>query len=244
MKKAASFLAVLFLFFSMTPVFSQEEGAQREPNTLTEKEKNDGFELLFDGKTIDKELWHGDVRGYKAVDGLIRCNKGGNILTRKEYEDFVFRFDFKLPPAGNNGVGIRTKLGANAAYNGHEIQILDDTAEQYKNLEPYQYHGSVYRFVPAKRGSLRPVGEWNTMEILAFGNNIRVICNGQTIVDADMTDFIEGKKPNLDKHDPKHVFNKTGFIGFLGHNDPVEFRTIRVKEITSEDEYKKFLEEK
>ncbi|MGL6226584.1 MAG: 3-keto-disaccharide hydrolase [Thermoguttaceae bacterium] len=243
MKKISCFFVVLSLFFSCYTLSAKEE-AGREPNTLSAREQEEGFELLFDGKTIDKEIWQGDVRGYKVVDDLIRCNRGGNFLTKKEFGDFVFRFDFKLPPGGNNGVGIRTKLGANPAYDGHEVQILDDTADQYKSLEPYQYHGSIYRFVPAKRGSLRPVGDWNSMEILAFGNNIRVICNDQVIVETDMTDFIEGKKKCMDKDNPNHVFNKSGLIGFLGHNDPVEFRTIRVKEIKNEDEYQTLLGEK
>lgn len=241
MKKIRCFFCAFLSLLLLSSALPAKEEIEREPNSLSTQEKEEGFELLFDGTTIDKEIWQGDVRGYKVIDGLIRCNRGGNFLTKKEYGDFVFRFDFKLPPGGNNGVGIRTKLGANAAYEGHEVQILDDTAEQYKSLEPYQYHGSIYRFVPAKRGSLRPVGDWNSMEILAFGNNIRVMCNGQVIVETDMTDFIEGKKNCMDKDNPNHIFNKSGLIGFLGHNDPVEFRTIRVKEIKNADEYQTLL---
>ncbi|MCL2305646.1 MAG: DUF1080 domain-containing protein [Planctomycetaceae bacterium] len=213
--------------------------ASAQPNTLSNREKAAQFELLFDGKEIDREIWQQAVDGYKAVDGTIVCDHGGNLVTKKEYENFVFRFEFKLPPAGNNGIGIRTRLGVNAAYNGHEIQILDDTHEQYKNIEPWQAHGSVYRFIPAVRGSLRPVGEWNQEEIIVYGNKIKVICNNQVIVDADMTEFVEGKKEALDGK--PHVFNKTGLIGFLGHNDPVAFRSIRVKELKSETEANQYL---
>ena len=244
MKK--TFVLTLLLLVSIVSFALAQQGNRpqgnrpaREPNTLTEQEKTAGFELLFDGKEIDREIWQQAVDGYKVVDGTIVCDHGGNLVTMKEYENFVFRVEFKLPPAGNNGIGIRTQLGVDAAYNGHEIQILDDTHDQYKNIQPWQAHGSVYRFIPAIRGSLRPVGEWNREEIIVYGNKIKVICNNQVIVDADMTDFVEGKKQPLDGG--KHVFNKTGFVGFLGHNDPVAFRSVRIKELKSEEEANQYL---
>jgi len=237
---------VLLLLVSMVCFVSAQQGNRpqgnrqpSEPNTLTEREKTTGFELLFDGKALDKEIWQQAVDRYKVVDGTFVCDPGGNLLTIKEYENFVFRFEFKLPPGGNNGVGIRTRLGVDAAYNGHEIQILDDTADQYKNLQPWQFHGSVYRFVPAIQGSLRPVGEWNREEIIVFGNKIKVICNNQVIIDTDMTEFVEGKKPPVGGGN--HVFNKTGLVGFLGHNDPVAFRSVRIKELKDEEEANQYL---
>ncbi len=231
----------MLLLLVVSFVSAQEGRQRREPNTLSETEKKIGFQLLFDGKTVDKDIWQGDIENYKVVDGTIVC-EGKNLMTKKEYDNFVFRFEFKLPPAGNNGVGIRTKLNANAAYDGYEIQILDDTAEQYKTLLPYQFHGSVYRFVPAKQGSLRPVGEWNREDIVVYKNNIRVVCNNQIIVDTDMTEFVEGKKKSLDTDHPEHVFNEKGLVGFLGHQDPVAFRNIRICEIKSPAEYKMLLE--
>jgi len=236
MKKSKSFALALLFLLSLVCIASAQQGNRpaREPNVLPDWEKNAGFELLFDGKKVDKDIWQGAADEYKVVNGTLVCDPGGNMVTKKEYENFVFRFEFKLPPAGNNGIGIRTRLNVDAAYNGHEIQILDDTADQYKTLQPWQYHGSVYRFVPAVRGSLRPVGEWNREEIIVYGNKIKVICNNQVIIDTDMTEFVEGKKEPLDGG--KHVFNKTGFIGFLGHNDPVAFRSVRVKELKSEEE--------
>ena len=241
MKKLSLILAaVLFLTsFSFLSAQEKRQRPEREPNTLSEREKTAGFELLFDGKSVDKDIWQGAVDGYKPIDETLVCEPGGNLVTKKEYADFVFRFEFKLPPAGNNGIGIRTKLDANGAYDGHEIQILEDTAEQYKNLEPYQFHGSVYRFVPAIRGSLNPVGEWNTEEIVVYGNKIKVICNQKVIVDADMTEFVEGIKPPMDG--AKHIFNKSGVIGFMGHGDPVVFRSIRIKELKDETEANRYL---
>ena len=105
---------------------------------------------------------------------------------KRNTRDFVFRFEFKLTPGANNGIGIRAPLTGDAAYVGMEIQVLDDTADQYKDLQPYQYHGSIYGVVPARRGLQKPVGEWNAEEIIARGRRITVILNGTVIVDADI----------------------------------------------------------
>jgi hypothetical protein len=69
-----------------------------------------------------------------------------------------------------------------------EIQVLDDSSPIYANLQQYQYHGSVYGVIPARRGSLKPVGEWNEEEIWIKGNHIRVTVNGTVIVDGDLAE--------------------------------------------------------
>jgi hypothetical protein len=190
---------------------------------LSAKEAKEGFVSLFDGKTL--KGWQGDVQGYVVENGTIVC-KGVNLFTAKQYANFVFRFEFKLPPAGNNGVGIRTSLKGDAAYVGMEIQILDDTDPSYKGvLQPYQMHGSIYGVVPAKRGALKPVGQWNVEEIVADGSHIKVTVNGKVIVDADLSKIDK----TIDGHEHPGLHNPKGYVGWLGHGDPVAFRNIRIK---------------
>jgi len=185
----------------------------------------EGFVSLFNGKSLDG--WQGHTKGYQVQDGVMICKPGGNIYTAKSYADFVFRFEFKLPPGGNNGVGIRTPLKGDPAYVGMEIQILDNSAPRYKNLKPQQYHGSIYGVVAAKRGHLKPVGEWNSEEIRCEGPRVEVTLNGTVIVEADIS------QPHEFMHKRAHpgLKNKEGYIGFLGHGSPVEFRNIRIKEL-------------
>jgi len=152
---------------------------------LCKKEAKEGFVQLFDGKTLDG--WVGAVKGYTVEDGAMVCKPGGNIYTEKEYSDFVFRFEFKIPPGGNNGVGIRTPTKGDAAYAGMEIQILDDRHEAYKGIRPYQAHGSIYGVAPAKRDHLKPAGEWNCEEISAIGPKIKITLNGTVITEADLS---------------------------------------------------------
>ena len=190
----------------------------------------EGFSPLFNGK--DLSGWTGNLDGYAAEDGKIVVHperKGGNLYTEKEYTDFVLRFEFKLPPAANNGIGIRAPLEGDAAYAGMEVQVLEDGSPVYWGLEPYQYHGSVYGVVPAKRGALEPIGQWNQEEITVEGRHVTVVVNGITVVDADLDKA--SAKGTLDHKEHPGLARTSGHIGFLGHGDRVEFRNIRIREL-------------
>lgn len=191
-----------------------------------------GFNSLFDGKSLDGwKLLGKKGDGYGVRDGVIFCAKGGggNLLTEKEFSDFVLRLEYKLTPGGNNGVAIRAPLSAGSlAYVGMEIQMLDDDAPQYAKLEPGQYNGSIYKVVPAKRGALKPTGEWNEEEIVAQGRHLKITLNGKVVVDANLNDVVD---PEILKMHPG-ILRERGHVGFLGHNDYVEMRNIRLKELT------------
>lgn len=194
-----------------------------------------GFVSLFDGQSLlGWKLVGGHGKGYIVRDGCIVCpaDGGGNLFTEREYSDFILRFEFKLTPGANNGIGIRAPYEGDAAYVGMEIQVLDDYADQYKNLQPWQYHGSVYGIIPAKRGSLKKAGEWNEEEIVAQGRRIKVTVNGQVIVDADLNQVTD---PGVIQAHPG-MFRTKGHIGFLGHNSHVEFRNIRIRELPTPPE--------
>jgi HEAT repeat protein len=198
--------------------------------TITEAEKAEGFVPLFNGR--DLEGWTGAAASYVVEGGKVVVHPergGGNLYTQKEYGDFVIRFDFKLAPAANNGLGVRAPLEGDAAYVGMELQILEDGSPVYWNLHPYQYHGSVYGIVPAKRGVQKPVGEWNSEEATVEGRRVSVVVNGITIVDADLDDASAGG--TMDGKEHPGLKRPTGHIGFLGHGSRLELRNIRVKEL-------------
>ena len=205
-----------------------------EPFKLSTEEQKEGYKVLFDGTNMNE--WTGNTVDYTLEDGCISMNPsksfGGNLYTKKEYGNFVYRFDFKLTPGANNGVGIRTPMEGDAAYVGMEIQILDCEHPIYANITPLQHHGSVYGIIPAlpdHHKAFKPAGEWNTEEIMADGDHIRVTVNGTVILDGNIREAT--KNGTADHKEHPGLFNKSGHIGFLGHGSPVMFRNIRIKEL-------------
>ena len=225
----------------------QETEVPLPVSTLTAEEAAQGFEMLFDGTNLDK--WTGNKDGYKIQNNTIYVSagygSGGNLYTVKEYKDFVYRFEFCfVRPGVNNGVGIRTPMGVDAAYYGMcESQILDHDDPIYAGwLREYQVHGSVYGVIPAKRIVHKPLGEWSTEEIRVQGTHITVTVNGEVIVDGDIKEACQGHNvaPDGSDHNPYTVdghnhpgmFNETGHIGFLGHGAGVKFRNVRVLDLS------------
>ncbi len=197
---------------------------------LDEFERTDGYRPLFNGR--DLEGWTGGKEGYAIEDGrivVIPEKNAGNLYTENEFTDFSLRFEFKPYPAANNGIGVRAPLEGDAAYAGMEVQVLEDGSPIYWDLRPYQYHGSVYGTIPARRGVLNPPGLWNTEEITVRGRRVRVIVNGTVIVDGDLDQA--SASGTIDGREHPGLARTSGHIGFLGHGSRVEFRNIRIKEL-------------
>jgi hypothetical protein len=163
------------------------------------------------------------------VGGVIRCkpHQGGTIYYNEEFKDFAARVEFRLPPGGNNGLAIRYPGHGDTAYNGMtELQILDDGHRRYAgSLDPRQAHGSAYGMVPAKRGYLRPAGQWNFQEVTVKGSKIKVQLNGTVILDTDLAEV----KEFMDNSPHPGKDRTSGYFGFAGHSDPVEFRNVAIK---------------
>lgn len=211
---------------------------------LSAEEQAEGFEMLFDGVNMDK--WQGNTAAYQPINGhmYVTASYGstGNLYTKKEYADFVLRFEFCFDRIGvNNGVGIRTEMGKDAAYYGMEIQLLHHDAPIYKNLKAHQVHGSVYGIIPAKRIKWDGIGEWHSEEIRVKGDHITVTVDGEVIVDGNIRKACKGhnvapdggkKNPyTVDGYNHPGLFNKKGYICFCGHGEGIMLRNVRVKEL-------------
>lgn len=206
-----------------------------KPFELSKKEKKEGFKILFDGTNMYN--WQGNTRDYITENGNLavrpkpgKSTLGNNLYTKEQYSDFIFRFEFQLSPGANNGLGIRAPLSGDAAYEGMELQILDNDAPIYKALKVYQYHGSIYGTIPAKRGSLKPLGEWNYQEVIVQGPKIKVILNGDVILDGDISEARKNGTADGQKH--PGLMRESGHIGFLGHGSELQFRNIRIKDLS------------
>jgi len=244
LRRYLSAATTLLLLSVSSSGFSQNKAAKKaDPNkadgarTLKMVHAIDHWESLFNGK--DLTGWDGDEKSYRVEDGALVCQEGArNLETVKEYSDFVFSFEFKLTPSGNNGIGLRVPKGGRASYDGMEIQILDhngskytikdDKGRQYTWLKPWQKHGSVYGVYPAQASYLKPVGEWNSETIICVEDHIKVIVNGGTIVDV----FLEDLTP-VEKIHAKGILSRKGHIVLAGHNDPTAFRNLKVADFSA-----------
>lgn len=215
------------------PAIAQSTPAKLPPAapTLEMLAGSPAWTPLFDGKSLAG--WVG--QGYEVKDGAIICTPKGSFLrTEKEYADFVLDLDFQLQPGSNNGIGVRYPGEGDAAYEGMEIQVLDDRHEKYHKpggeLAEYQYHGSVYGIAPSLQSGknfLKPAGEWNHQTLLVIGDHIKVILNGETITDA----YLARLTPVDHKEHPGQK-RSSGYIAFCGHGDFVAYKNVRVKDFS------------
>jgi hypothetical protein len=198
---------------------------------LGDKDKEEGFKPLFNGKDLTgwkkyaarKDVW-------TVEDGLLVCtgDGGGWLGTDRDYADFELRLEYRLRPGGNSGVYIRAPEAGHISRDGMEIQVLDDNHPNYAKLDFYQYTGSIYHVVPPTRRAGKPAGLWNHLTIRAEGRNVIVILNGKKVVDADLDRC--RRDPEVAKEHPG-LARTTGRVGLQSHTDRVEFRRLRAREL-------------
>jgi hypothetical protein len=182
-----------------------------------------GYKSLFNG--TDLAGWEGGGAKAEACwqveQGLLMCTgqKGPWLRSKEQYGDLNLRLEYKIKPGGNSGVYVRVPENGNHHGQGAgvEIQILDDAAERYAKLKPYQYTGSVYAVAPSTQHVGNPPGQWNRMEINASGSDYRITVNGVVIVNAKAEEF-----PQLNER------NREGFLGLQNHSEEVWFRNLRI----------------
>lgn len=187
------------------------------------------FLSLFNGK--DFTGWGGagkpEQSGYVIKEGGIieSTKKCRFLITEKEYSNYVFEFEFKLTAGANNGLGIHYPGKGDPAYTGMEIQILDNTHPKYAKLKDYQFHGGLYTLVAAKKGHLKPVGEWNKEIVTVKGPNVKVELNGVVIMEANLDE--------VNKSKPKHngAKRRKGHLCFCGHGAIISLKNLRIKEL-------------
>jgi Domain of Unknown Function (DUF1080) len=187
----------------------------------------EGFTALFNGKDLagwkvneggKMEKWGVD-KGILFVEG----EGGGWLMTEQEYGDFEIRVEYKLPKAGNSGVGLRSPMKGDPAYVGMEIQLLDEDDPAYKDIKDWQRTGSIYGVVPPSKHVTKSAGEWQSIRIVAKGRQVKVELNGTPIVDANLDDH----KDQFDKH--PGLTREKGHLGLQSHTGRVEFRNVYVK---------------
>lgn len=193
----------------------------------------DGWTQLYNGRDFSGwQVLRGSLGGWSARPDRISFEgkEGGCLSTIRSYSDFELQFEYRLAPGGNTGVGIRFPKDGWPSTDGFEIQILDDDHPRYAGLKPEQLNGTIYTHLLPKLKAHRPAGEWNSMMVRCRGPHVVVRLNGQEIHNFNMKDYPQsygkGKLPLSERP-------LCGLIGFPSHGDPVDFRNIRIRELTA-----------
>ena len=206
----------------------------------------DGFVPMFNGR--DLAGWEGATNTYCVTpEGYLTCTQSDgigesgakNLWTTRDYTNFVIRFDVKLPPNANNGLGIRTPPNGWCSREGMELQLLDDWGDLYNGsnrLADVHYTGAIYGVVaPARKVNgdsyLKKSGEWNSVEVTADGPRVKFVLNGATLVDADVSEYSTDGTVPADGICRPGLHNKAGRIHWCGHGHNIFWRNIRIKEI-------------
>ena len=187
-----------------------------------------GFVPVFDGESLAGWTPIGGKPGNWRVDRGILVTRGdgkGWLSTNRPFRDFVLKLEYRIGRSGNSGVLLRSPHKGDPSFDGMEVQILDDDAPAYQDLQPWQYTGSVYGVLASKRGHVRPPGEWNVLVVHAEGPKVVVELNGVVVASGDVS-----TRPDLLAKHPG-VGRETGFIGLQSHSEPVEFRDIAIRAI-------------
>lgn len=207
-------------------------------NQLSSEEKSQGWELLFNGE--DMSQWRnfkkpGVNSKWVVKDGTMQLTEkgGGDILTKKAYENFELKLEWKVSQAGNSGIFILAdEKGPHIYTNAPEVQILDNERHIDNKISSH-LSGSLFDLVASPKSSHKPAGEWNQVRILLNDSHLKVWQNQVQTIDIK----IGGKEWNRLVAKSKFAtwkgfgVNRTGHIGLQDHNDPVAFRNIKVKEL-------------
>jgi lysophospholipase L1-like esterase len=207
-------------------------GAAMEPKLREVLGETDGAKALFNGVSLngweqvggDKSCWF-TAPGLLYTDGV---EGGGWLSTKKEYGDFELSLEYLTPKGGNSGVFIRAPREGNPAFEGSEIQVLDDADEQYKDLQPYQYTGSVYSTCAPSKRVTKPAGEWQSMKIRCEGPRVQVWVNGEQVVDCNQD---EAAKDEAKLKEHPGLKRYKGYIGLQNHSSRLDYRNVFIKEL-------------
>lgn len=223
-----------------------------EVNELSEKEKEDGWELLFDGEST--EGWRGYNKdsfpeGWVIEDGALKvqgsgageAGDGGDIIYEEEFKDFELTLEWKVSEGGNSGIFyLAEEIEGEPIYtSAPEMQILDNERHPDARLgkDGNRQSGSLYDLIPAEPQNAKPVGEWNEVSIIVYRGTVVHAQNGENVVEYHLwTDDWKEMVADSKFKDWEHFLNaggddKQGYIGLQDHGDDVWFRNIKIKKL-------------
>ena len=215
-----------------------------EPNTLSNREKREGWKLLFDGSTSagwtspGKETF--PQQGWKIENGAVHKLpgvRGGDLRSAGKYSEFDLQWEWKIAPKGNNGLKYFNTVARGGI--GHEYQMLDDASEAEGKDNGKHSTASFYEVLPPfpnKVAALKPAGEWNTSRVYVKGNQVEHWLNGQKVLEYELgsQQVKEGVAKSKFKAVPKFGERVKGHFLLTDHNDETFFRSVKILDLSKD----------
>ena len=206
-------------------------------NELTQKEKDAGWKLLFDGKTLDGWKATGKAEGWAVEDGAIACKVmgGGYLYTAEQFGDYTLSIDYKVAPKTNSGIFFRWSDLKDPVNTGIEMQVFDS----HGKANPGKHDaGAIYDIIAPAKNTSKPAGEWNTIVITCQDNLISIQQNGEKVSEMDLNRWTEaGKNPDGTTNKFKYAYKdlpRRGHIGLQDHGGKVWFRNIKIRTVSAD----------
>jgi len=238
-------LLAVAAFFTMSATTSPEKNNCtniRQQNVLTNAEKSDGWISLFDGKTTNG--WHTYNKekigsAWQVVDGALHLDPsskdGGDIVTSKEFSNFDLKAEWKISPNGNSGIIFLVKEDPKyeaSFHTGMEMQVLDNNGHPDGKIKKHRA-GDLYDLISCSKETVKPVGEWNQVEIIVNRGDLKLFLNGYNVVHTTLWDdawkkLVAGSKF---KEWPEFATFKSGRIDLQDHGNEVWYRNIKIKNL-------------
>lgn len=227
------------LFILASGLFVNSAMAQ---NTLTDKEKKEGWTLLFDGKsTAGWRTFNAKEAGpaWKVEDGSLTLSDAkdgrGDLMTDKTYENYEFSIEWKISACGNSGVifNVQEDPKYKATYmTGPEMQVLDNTCHPDAKIIKHRA-GDLYDLISSSKETVKPAGEWNVAKIVSDHGKMQFWLNGEQVVKFTMHDEAWAKMVAGSKFKSMPDFGKApkGHIALQDHGNPVWYRSIKIREL-------------
>lgn len=221
---------------------TKEAPKEEQPlNRLTKKEKSDGWKLLFDGRSIKK--WKtfngGKITNWKIIDGILHnsgkgSDHGGDIITKKKYDNFEIALEWNISPQSNSGIFIRAQedIVKTIYQTAPEYQLSDDIGITRKR-EKYQFTAACYGMYPTNGAKINPPGEWNSSRIVVKDTYVEHWLNGVKVVEYELwsSDWKEKKANSKWKDEPHYGMAEKGHVGLQDHGGLTKFRNIKIRKL-------------
>lgn len=241
MTRIATFIFALVFFAASA--FGQEAA----PNTLTQEEKENGWELLFDGESTDGWRGYNDEafpdKGWIVEDGMLtiqesggdEAGSGGDIVATEMYDDFILKLEWKISKGGNSGIFYRAieQDEVPIYWSAPEMQVLDNMnhPDANKGENGNRKAGSLYDLIPAQPQSFTGHGKWQKVKIVAKGSHIEHWLNGEKVVEYELWTpkwYRMIRDSKFECH-PEFGDAHEGLIGLQDHGNRASYRNIKIK---------------